>query len=38
MEGVAKMKFEEIYAGIQIKPCGLFIDKDFSFLGASPGS
>jgi len=38
MEGVAKMKFEEMYAGIQIKPSDLFIDEVFSFLAASPGS
>jgi len=38
MEGVAKIKFEEMYAGIQIKPSGLFIDEEFAFLAASPGS
>jgi len=37
MEGVAKIKFEEMYAEIQIKPSGLFIDEEFTFLAASPG-
>jgi len=37
MEGVAKIKFEEMYARIQIKPSGL-IDEEFAFLAASPGS
>jgi len=38
MEGVAKMQFEDMYTGIQIKPSGLFIDEEFAFLAATPGS
>lgn len=36
MEEIAKAQFK-LSAGIQIKPCGLFIDEEFVFLAASPG-
>lgn len=36
MENIAKNIFENMY-GLQIKPCGLFIDNEYPYLAASPG-
>jgi len=36
MENIARQYFENMY-DLQIVPCGLFIDLEYSFLGASPG-
>jgi len=36
MEHIAKLRFEEIL-GFKIKKCGLFIDKEYPYLAASPG-
>lgn len=36
MEHIAKLIFEEI-SGYKVKCCGLFIDKEYPYLAASPG-
>jgi hypothetical protein len=36
MENKAKKHFELLY-GIHVNACGLYIDKDYPYLAASPG-
>lgn len=36
MEVVAKLKFEEL-SSLKVNSCGLYIDKEYPFLAASPG-